>query len=143
MVKRTIWLRYSLIYTRQIRLFKQFLASSFPSSINELDVPSADLPSLICAWIYHMCERPDLKAKDKLARETKGHTYQHAEKMRAAITFYYSYEKKLGNAPWRCETNGAWTGNPNNSDIVSRYMKSLRRRKVYTFNLRVSTTFSG
>lgn len=102
----------------------------FPKDVHVLDTPTADLPQLICSWIWYHCEKPDPESESQLARETLGYTYQHAEKMRAAISYHYTYVKKLGNGPYGQNTQGSYSGNPNNSDTVSRYMRSLRRRKV-------------
>jgi len=59
-------------------------------------------------------------------------TYAHAQKMRAAMTYAFGRIQRLGSVPWQ-EGNvaGSTIGNPSVSEIVSSYMVSLRRRKVF------------
>jgi hypothetical protein len=51
--------------------------------------------------------------------------------MRAAVSYFYAHEIRLGSDRFSEKSNGEWTGNPTLSDIVARYMRSLHRRKVY------------
>jgi hypothetical protein len=63
-------------------------------------------------------------------------SYSHAMKMRAAMTYGFGRLNSRGTRPWHITDAGKWEGNPSISDQVSRYMVSLRRRKVdffYTF----------
>jgi len=58
--------------------------------------------------------------------------YVHAQKMRAAATFAFGRLLGRGCIPWAVsELTGNMVGNPSVSELVSAYMVSLRRRKVY------------
>ncbi|KAJ7683403.1 DNA breaking-rejoining enzyme, partial [Mycena olivaceomarginata] len=67
---------------------------------------------------------------------TKPHTqkrdsYNHAQKMRAAMTYAFGRLCGLGSLPWHeSEVTGRMMGNPSVSETVATYMTSLRRRKV-------------
>ena len=56
-------------------------------------------------------------------------TYGHAQKMRASMTYAFGCIHGLGSMHWQQRPEGA-IGNPSVSEVVSRYMLSLRRRKV-------------
>ncbi len=51
-------------------------------------------------------------------------------RMRAALTYRFGRLAARGNTDWSLGENGKWKGNPSMSLQVSRYMVSLRRRKV-------------
>ena len=53
--------------------------------------------------------------------------------MRAAVSYFYTHEVRLGSNQFSEKSNGEWTGNPILSDIVARYIRSLYRQKVYFF----------
>jgi hypothetical protein len=53
-------------------------------------------------------------------------------RMRAAMTYGFGRLNSRGTTPWHLTENGEWRGNPSISQQVSRYMVSLRRRKVRT-----------
>lgn len=58
--------------------------------------------------------------------------YAHAQKMRAAATFGFGRMLGKGRTPWAAsEVRGELVGNPSVSEMVSCYMVSLRRRKVW------------
>ena len=57
-------------------------------------------------------------------------SYGHAMRMRAAMTYGFGRFNSRGTIPWRISDNGQWQGNPSISPQVSRYMVSLRKRKV-------------
>ncbi|KAJ7814703.1 DNA breaking-rejoining enzyme [Mycena olivaceomarginata] len=50
--------------------------------------------------------------------------------MRAAASWNFGQVDDQGNVPWRKSDLGVWMGNPSVSPLVSRYMTSLKRRKV-------------
>ncbi|KAK6988966.1 hypothetical protein R3P38DRAFT_3331733 [Favolaschia claudopus] len=58
-------------------------------------------------------------------------SYNHAQKMRAAMTYAFGRLYGLGSLPWHeSESTGRMVGNPSVSETVATYMTSLRRRKV-------------
>ncbi|KAJ7900693.1 hypothetical protein B0H14DRAFT_3753009, partial [Mycena olivaceomarginata] len=58
-------------------------------------------------------------------------SYNHAQKMRAAMTYGFGRLCGLGSLPWHeSESTGKMVGNPSVSETVATYMTSLRRRKV-------------
>ena len=58
-------------------------------------------------------------------------SYSHAQKMRAAATYGFGHLNGLGSIPWqKSEVSGKMLGNPSISEDVSRYMISLRKKKV-------------
>jgi hypothetical protein len=51
--------------------------------------------------------------------------------MRASATYGFGRLNGLGSIPWqRSEVSGKMVGNPSISEDVSRYMVSLRKKKV-------------
>jgi hypothetical protein len=70
----------------------------------------------------------DGKPKDpSISRDS----YSHAQKMRAAATYGFGRLNGLGSIPWqKSEVSGKMLGNPSISEDVSRYMISLRKKKV-------------
>lgn len=70
----------------------------------------------------------DGKAKDpSIPRDS----YSHAQKMRASTTYGFGRLNGLGSLPWqKSEISGKMLGNPSISETVSRYMVSLRKKKV-------------
>ena len=61
-------------------------------------------------------------------------TYNHGQKMRAAISHKFGRELGRGIQPWAEDplAPGMFKGNPSLSMEVSQYMIALRRRKVGT-----------
>ncbi|KAJ7892110.1 hypothetical protein B0H14DRAFT_2560482 [Mycena olivaceomarginata] len=59
-------------------------------------------------------------------------SYNHAQKMQAAMTYAFGRLCGLGSLPWHesDSTSGKMVGNPSVSETVAAYMTSLRRRKV-------------
>jgi len=51
--------------------------------------------------------------------------------MRIAVSYFYTYEVRLGSNRFFKKSNGEWIGNPTLLDIMARYIRSLHRRKVY------------
>lgn len=51
--------------------------------------------------------------------------------MRAAVSYFYAGNKDTGTEKWHNDGKGNYSGNPALSHIVSRYMISLQKRKVY------------
>ncbi|KAJ7093975.1 hypothetical protein B0H15DRAFT_763134, partial [Mycena belliarum] len=70
----------------------------------------------------------DGKTKDpSISRDS----YSHAQKLRASATYGFGRLNGLGSRPWqKSELTGEMVGNPSVSEDVSRYMVSLRKRKV-------------
>ncbi|OJD10123.1 hypothetical protein AJ78_08734 [Emergomyces pasteurianus Ep9510] len=116
-------------YNGQIRLFEKF-SSKLPKALQKSRTsPDANTPLLICIWIGFNCEKPE-KSDDWILRDREDKTWSHAMKMRAAVFYYYAQRLERGRAPYLEKADGSWGGNPVYSDIVSQYMKSLRRRKT-------------
>jgi len=108
--------------------------------------PHPDAPAFIVAWIMHKCgcfslstislltniscDDVGLDGKPKDSSIIRD-SYSHAQKMRAAATYGFKRCAGLGSAIWqRSEVTGKMVGNPSVSEAVSRYMVSLRKRKV-------------
>ena len=88
---------------------------------------------MICTWIAYLCESPDLNSANPLLRNRKGYGYSHASKMRASLTYLFTFLQRRGNSPFAQTRDGDWVGNPVDSDVVRRYMKSLKRLKVIIY----------
>src|ERR1700744_6479722 len=59
-------------------------------------------------------------------------TYSSAQKMRAAMTYVFGRMHGLGSFPWHQDhSTGKWLETPSVSHMVSSYMISLRRIKVW------------
>lgn len=86
----------------------------------------------IPVWRELTCSRCDeigLDGTRKPSSQVRS-SYSHAMKMRAAMTYGFGQQKSRGTLPWHITEGGQWRGNPSVSAQVSRYMVSLRRRKV-------------
>ena len=70
-------------------------------------------------------------------REGSLSTYQHAQKIRAAVSHYYGRIRQLGTTQWECLGNGKAKGNPSLAPFLCNYMVSLKRRKVCFNKLRL------
>ena len=88
-------------------------------------------PALYCHWILKACETRET-AEDLLEEvgDTKGGSYSHALKMRAAVSWGFARRYKCDHQQYRVVANGPYDGNPSLSYEVGRYMISLQRRKV-------------
>ncbi|KAF8162078.1 hypothetical protein K438DRAFT_1523295, partial [Mycena galopus ATCC 62051] len=87
-------------------------------------------PFCICAWIVHECDERDFDGTLKPSTQVRD-SYNHAQKMRAAMTYAFGRLYSLGSLPWHeSEASGKMVGNPSVSETVATYMTSLRRRKV-------------
>lgn len=111
--------------------------------------PHKDTPWWICFWILvkqvlclpersrsdfflASCDVVDVNG-NPVPKDKQVPTYAHAQKMRAAMTYAFGRIQRLGSVPWQESHIPGRTmmGNPSVSEIVSSYMVSLRRRKVF------------
>ncbi|KAI9446961.1 hypothetical protein BJY52DRAFT_1126212, partial [Lactarius psammicola] len=92
--------------------------------------PPEYAPQFIVAWIMNECDELKLNGTRKSSKEVRA-TYGTAQKMRASMTYAFGRVHGLGSAHWHRDTaSGSMAGNPSVSEMVSRYMLSLHRRKV-------------
>ena len=118
-----------IIVNSQWTLFQKFVIKLGNSEANKsLIEPDEKTPTLIAAWIFQKCEKPN--SKDSSTMQCENASFSHALKMRAAISYHYAQDEQRGSAKWHQDLQGKWIGNPALSHIVSRYMISLQRRKV-------------
>ncbi|KAH9020488.1 DNA breaking-rejoining enzyme [Lactarius hengduanensis] len=78
---------------------------------------------------YLWCDELTLNGKNRLSTQVRA-TYSTAQKMRASMTYVFGHIHGLGSMHWQCGGDGRMVGNPSVSEVVSRYMLSLHRRKV-------------
>ena len=85
----------------------------------------------VCAhWERYRCDELNLDGTKRLSTEVRA-TYGTAQKMRAAMTYAFGRIHGLGSMHWQhSPVDGRMVGNPSVSEMVSRYMLSLHRRKV-------------
>ncbi|KAK7033787.1 hypothetical protein R3P38DRAFT_3498502 [Favolaschia claudopus] len=105
-------------------------AAGFIEKGNEFFTSTPDPQSAIyiVAWIMNSCDDIGLDGKTK---DAPADSYNHAQKMRAACTYGFGRLNGLGSIPWqKSEFSGKMIGNPSISEDVSRYMVSLRKKKV-------------
>ena len=57
-------------------------------------------------------------------------TFGTALKMRASMSHAFTRVYGIGAVPWQRSIDGRMVGNPSMSEMVSRYIVSLRRRKA-------------
>ncbi|KAH9009450.1 hypothetical protein EDB84DRAFT_1658745 [Lactarius hengduanensis] len=86
------------------------------------------------------CDELNLDGTKRPSNEVRA-TYGTAQKMRASMTYAFGRLHGLGSRDWHCSEGGSMVGNPSVSEMVSRYMLSLHRRKdtlkkLYDFNRR-------
>ncbi|KAF7311930.1 hypothetical protein MIND_00204400 [Mycena indigotica] len=99
--------------------------------------PVADSAAFIVAWIMSECDNINLDGTAKSSNQVSS-SYSHAQKMRAAATYGFGRIADLGSRPWEqidsFDASGTrtwcWVGNPSVSEAVSRYMITLRKKKV-------------
>ncbi|KAK7053588.1 DNA breaking-rejoining enzyme [Favolaschia claudopus] len=112
-------------------VIKEFVcAAGFIDKGKEFFTSTPDPQSAIyiVAWIMNSCDDIGLDGKTK---DAPADSYNHAQKMRAACTYGFGRLNGLGSIPWqKSEFSGKMIGNPSISEDVSRYMVSLRKKKV-------------
>ncbi|KAF8261883.1 hypothetical protein EI94DRAFT_1541505, partial [Lactarius quietus] len=92
--------------------------------------PHKYAPQFIVAWILNECDELNLDGSRRPSEEVRA-TYGTAQKMRASMTYAFGRLHGLGTMHWvHNPVEDTVTGNPSVSEMVSRYMLSLRRRKV-------------
>jgi len=83
--------------------------------------------------LYHRCDTIGLDGKPVPLNSPRG-SFTHAQKLRASMTYAFGRIYGIGSQAWQRSTNANGTvskiGNPSISEEVSRYLLSLRRRKV-------------
>ncbi|KAH9164835.1 hypothetical protein EDB89DRAFT_1842122, partial [Lactarius sanguifluus] len=93
------------------------------------DEPHQYAPQFIVVWIMNECDELNLDGKKRLSTQVRA-TYGTAQKMRASMTYAFGRIHGLGSMHWQRGSDGRMVGNPSVSEVVSRYMLSLHRRKV-------------
>jgi hypothetical protein len=87
---------------------------------------------LIC-FLHRRCDTIGLDGKPVPPNTARG-SFTHAQKLRASMTYAFGRIYGIGSQAWQRFTNVNGTvtkiGNPSISEEVSRYLLSLRRRKV-------------
>ncbi|KAJ7807125.1 DNA breaking-rejoining enzyme [Mycena olivaceomarginata] len=84
---------------------------------------------------YKRCDEHNFDGTMK-PHDQKRDSYNHAQKMRASMTYAFGRLCGLGSLPWHeSEVTGRMVGNPSVSETVATYMTSLRRRKETLFKL--------
>ncbi|KAJ7082705.1 hypothetical protein B0H15DRAFT_785580 [Mycena belliarum] len=112
-----------LKFLREKKLIKES-DNFFTSTPNKL------APLCICAWIMEECDELNFDGTLKPTSQVRD-SYNHAQKMRAAMTYAFGRLFGLGSLPWHTsEVSQKMVGNPSVSETVATYMTSLRRRKV-------------
>lgn len=79
--------------------------------------------------IYCRCDELNFDGTNRPSTEVRA-TYGTALKMRAAMTHAFGRLHDLGDIHWHTTLDGSMAGNPSMSQMVTRYMVSLRQRKV-------------
>ncbi|KAH9021450.1 hypothetical protein EDB85DRAFT_2188783 [Lactarius pseudohatsudake] len=80
----------------------------------------------IVVWIMNECDELNLDGKTRLSTQM----YGTAQEMRASMTYAFGCIHGLGSMHWQRGRDRRMVGNPSVSEVVSRYMLSLHRRKV-------------
>lgn len=111
--------------------------------------PPKEVPELISLWILEAyvnsivfysgwvlillqsCDDLNVDGSMKPHDAPRG-SFSYAQKMRASMTYGFGRIGTCGNTPWHQSDQGEWRGNPSISNQLSRYMVSLRKRKVDT-----------
>ncbi|KAF8270747.1 hypothetical protein EI94DRAFT_1698614 [Lactarius quietus] len=92
--------------------------------------PHKYAPQFIVAWILNECDELNLNGTRQPSEEVHA-TYGTAQKMRASMTYAFGRLHGLGSMHWVYDpVEDTVAGNPSVSEMVSRYMLSLRRHKV-------------
>ncbi|KAI9456702.1 hypothetical protein BJY52DRAFT_1120940 [Lactarius psammicola] len=91
--------------------------------------PHEYAPQFIVVWIMNECDELNVNGTRRLSTQVRA-TYGTAQKMRASMTYAFGRIHGLGSMHWQRGSDGRMVGNPSVSEVVSRYMLSLHRRKV-------------
>lgn len=127
------------------------------NGMSDLNDSKDTCPWLCAAWIMSLCDPkpiqignasvpslpppsstlPLIKTENSSKRMRKGKpaTYSHAVKMRSALSFGFVQYMDKNPTVWQKLPDGTNWGNPSLSTVVTTYMKSLRKKKVYTLFL--------
>jgi hypothetical protein len=128
----------------QIKQYISFILR-FDSYIQELARNATEhTPYIVGLFIQFCCTAPNTNASQWYLRERKNLSWNHAMKVRSGVAYYYAYELRFPNTPYIKTDGGNWHGNPVNSEIISRLMKSIKRQKVqppYFCSIRSFTRF--
>ena len=79
---------------------------------------------------------------EEIKEDTKGASYSHALKMRAALSWGFARDYRCGHQEYKDRGEGKWDGNPSLAYEVGRYMVSLQRRKVSEFSRNFRTNLT-
>ncbi|KAJ7765929.1 hypothetical protein DFH07DRAFT_737507, partial [Mycena maculata] len=104
-----------------------------PSDKFFTSMPNKLVPLCICGLCTSECDEHNFDGTMKPPTQVRD-SYNHAQKMRAAMTYAFGRLCGLGSLPWHeSEVSGRMVGNPSVSETVGTYMTSLQRRKVSFF----------
>ncbi|KAH9032741.1 hypothetical protein EDB84DRAFT_1438558 [Lactarius hengduanensis] len=119
-------------YRRLIAQCTEFLVQTNLVAPSEFfsDKPHPYAPQFIVAWIMNESAHSHSRKSHPHRQCTVRATYGTAQKMRASMTYAFGRIHGLGSAHWERCADGRTVGNPSVSEMVSRYMLSLHRRKV-------------
>lgn len=118
-----------LIFHKQIKLFEKYFLEQH--NVNKIAIknPSKKTSMLIAAWIHQACDI--FTNANNIVPENK--SWFHVCKMRAACSHFYDNIVRRDTNMWRKKKDNTYSENSFLSYVVSRYMKSLQRRKVKFF----------
>ncbi|KAJ7721541.1 hypothetical protein DFH07DRAFT_972230 [Mycena maculata] len=110
-----------------------------PPTFNVLNPTSHhETSSFICAWIGASCDTQNLYGKTKNVGDIRL-AFTSAQKMRAAMTWTFNQFPGMAKVSWhQSEVTGNFVGNPSISDVVSKYMMAVKRRKVHAREIATS-----
>jgi hypothetical protein len=146
---KTFGLNISDIDCRSIKLCEKFAHSRRFIKEDEdffTDTPHPDAAVFIFVWIMDRygvnieitaftnvkisCDNVGLDGKPKDPSIPRG-SYSHAQKLHAAAMYGFGRLHGFGSLAWqKSEVSGKMIGNPSVSETVSRYMITLRKKKV-------------
>ncbi|KAN0137547.1 hypothetical protein V8E53_004598 [Lactarius tabidus] len=119
-------------YRRLIAQCKEFLIRKklVPPEQFFCERPHRHAPEYIVMWIMDECDELNLDGIRRPSTEVRA-TYGTAQKMHASMTYAFGRIHGLGSMHWqRSVVDEGMVGNPSVSEMVSRYMLSLHRRKA-------------
>ncbi|KAI3650554.1 hypothetical protein MP228_003794 [Amoeboaphelidium protococcarum] len=90
---------------------------------------TAETPQQVLRYLYIQCDFPDSTNDEGQLVGCKGLSYSTAENIRAAISNKFGDEYNCNSLRYFQDAAGNWQGNPSLSNEVTKYMKSLKKRK--------------
>ena len=119
-----------LTYISLWKAFTNFIEALEISESEKCILSSTQTTSeLIALWIHNKCEKRD--ETNSVTASCQDYIFSHALKMKAAVDYNYARYNDTDAEKWHNDEKENYSENPALSHVISRYMISLQRRKIW------------